>query len=49
MKPNGVRAEECGKSERHPVTGRIEVETSPHTKVGRLPHGGCFTRNLWNL
>jgi hypothetical protein len=38
-KPNGMRAEECGKSECHSVVGWIEVETSPHTKVGRLLHG----------
>ena len=34
-----MRAEECGKSECHSVMERIEVETSPHTKVGRLPQG----------
>ena len=28
MKPNGVRAEECGESECRSVTERIEVETS---------------------
>ncbi|WP_290087156.1 hypothetical protein [Bacteroides caecimuris] len=44
MKPNGVRAEEFGKSECRSVMEWIEVETSPHTKVGRLPDGGSFTR-----
>jgi len=34
-----VRAKERGKSERHPVTGWIEVETSLHAKAGRRPHG----------
>ena len=34
-----MRAEECGKSECHSVMERIEVETSPHTKVGWLPQG----------
>jgi len=32
--PMVVRAKERGKSERQPVTGWIEVETSPYAKAG---------------
>lgn len=35
-----MQVEDCGESECRPVMGWIEVETSLHTKVGRLPHGG---------
>lgn len=38
-KPNGVRVKDCGESERFRVMRRIEVLTSPHAKVGRLPQG----------
>lgn len=35
-----MQVEDCGESECRPVMGWIAVETSLHTKVGRLPHGG---------
>ena len=35
-----MQVEDCGESECRPIMGWIEVETSLHTKVGRLPHGG---------
>lgn len=39
-KPNGVQVEDCGESKSRSVMGQREVETSLHTKVGRLPQGG---------
>lgn len=35
-----MQVKDCGESECRSVMGRIEVVTSLHTKVGRLPHGG---------
>jgi len=35
-----MQVKDCGESECCSVTERIEVVTSPHTKVGRLPHSG---------
>ena len=42
----GVRVKEVGKSEGRIVTIWIEVQTLPHTKVGRLPTG-VSSRELW--
>jgi len=41
-KPNGVRVWECRKSESRFVMKRIEVETSPHMKVGKLLQGNSL-------
>mgnify|MGYP000732056301 CR=1 FL=1 len=41
-KPNGVQVEDGGKSECHSVMEWIEVETSLHTKVSRLPLGNSL-------
>ena len=41
-KPNGMQVEDGGKSECHSVIEWIEVETSLHTKVGRLPPGNSL-------
>lgn len=38
------QVKERGKSEGHPVMGRIEGEIAPHAKAGRLPHGLHMTR-----
>ena len=35
-----MQVKDCGESECRSVTERIEVVTSPYTKVGRLPHSG---------
>ena len=35
-----MQVKDCGESECRSVMGRIEVVTSLHTKVGRLPHSG---------
>jgi hypothetical protein len=43
---NTQRVKDCGKSQCHPVMGWIGVETLPHAKAGRLPHGLLLQHSL---
>ena len=44
-----MRVKEGGASESWAVMAQIQVETSPGTKVSRLPPGGSWLESVTNL